>query len=85
MIEHDIPGTAGASTECAGCQYSTWPTAAGSWCYLFYRKPETLPCAQHDRFAPQRKTMEALIAKHPAVLFGLVMEIMESLQDGQLD
>lgn len=38
---------------CEGCKHITNKT--DEFCYMFFKKPNTLPCAQHDKYADLRR------------------------------
>ena len=43
----------GNCENCRGCKHIHY-TSSG-FCYMFENRPEILPCAQHDKYAEQRK------------------------------
>lgn len=38
---------------CKGCRHIT--NKVSEFCYMFKDRPEVLPCAQHDKYAEQRR------------------------------
>ena len=52
--------------ECAGCEHAGM-TKTG-YCYMFDKKPETVPCAQHTKYKAQRQQTARAIRKNPMLL-----------------
>lgn len=46
---------------CHGCKHRR--NISKQWCYMFDKKPNTLPCGQHDKFKLYRKITGNLIYK----------------------
>lgn len=52
--------------RCDGCSNAT--DLDGGYCRMFECQPSVLPCAQHDKYAEQRKLNGRLITQHPHIL-----------------
>lgn len=48
-------------SKCDGCRYKN--IKADGWCHMFYDKPLTLPCSQHDKFEVTRTTIGKILLK----------------------
>jgi len=58
--------------KCKGCRHQKTDIKT-QWCYMFKNPPEILPCAQHDRYALERKITGELIKKNPAFILGFIL------------
>ena len=50
---------ASEDNRCNGCKHQN-DRANDDWCYMFEKRPDNLPCGQHDKFAELRRKNGAL-------------------------
>jgi hypothetical protein len=54
--------------KCKGCTHLKYLSHPEDYCYMFEKKPEIVPCKQHDKFKEEREVMKELILKQPNIL-----------------
>ena len=61
------------TNDCSGCQHIQSDNKTG--CYMFEKKPDVLPCGQHDMFKEEREMTAKMILKNPLILVSMIEEI----------
>lgn len=57
--------------SCNGCQHQK-EQDGDDWCAMFGTKPDRTPCAQHDMFETERRTV-AVLARHNPFIVNLMV------------